>query len=388
MLERVTPSLDMNTSNAGKLVVHVVRQFTPSRGGLEDVVANLGRQLLDSGMRVRVVTCNTLFKEPGRILPEREEIDGIEVVRIPWSGTSRYPVAPSVFRHLADADLVHVHAIDFFYDALALGWLLHRKPMVVTTHGGFFHTQKYRRIKTVWFNTLTRLSASAYQTLITCSHSDQKLFSGLVGNKAQLLENGVNIHKFVDLAAREPSRRMLTIGRFSVNKRLDRLLDMMAALREIEAGWHLDIVGSPYDLSGEDLARDIAGRGLESHVGLHVGIDNDSIGSLMGRASFFASASEYEGFGLVAVEAMSAGLIPILHTNDAYRHLGREHPGIRMADFADPAAAARVTEAAYQSLLANPSERAAMIDGAGRHSWEQVAGQYYDVYRQILPDLA
>ncbi|MGO8586944.1 glycosyltransferase, partial [Rhizobium ruizarguesonis] len=76
----------------------------------------------------------------------REDIDGIEVVRIPWSGTSRYPLAPQVFRHLADADLVHVHAIYFFFDALAWGRLLHGRPMIVTTHGGLFHTRKYATI--------------------------------------------------------------------------------------------------------------------------------------------------------------------------------------------------------------------------------------------------
>ena len=119
------------------LVTHVVRQFLPNRGGLEDVVANLCRQLPALGYRTRVVTLDRLFVEPHRTLPAHETIDGIEIVRIPWKGSSRYPVAPQVFRHLSDADLVHVHAIDFFFDALALGRVLHRKPMIATTHGAF-----------------------------------------------------------------------------------------------------------------------------------------------------------------------------------------------------------------------------------------------------------
>src|ERR1700712_2218982 len=139
----------------GPLIVHVVRQFLPNKGGLEDVVANLCRQLLARNFRIRVVTCDSLFSDPDRKLPQREIIDGIEVVRIPWSGTSRYPVAPQVFRHVADADLVHVHAVDFFFDALAWGKALHHRPMIATTHGGFFHTKKYAAVKAVWFQTLT-----------------------------------------------------------------------------------------------------------------------------------------------------------------------------------------------------------------------------------------
>lgn len=387
MLERVDNSSVRTKGRSERLVVHVVRQFAPSVGGLEDVVANLGQQLLRRGLRVRIVTCDRLFKEPEKTLPHHDVIDGMEVVRIPWSGSSRYPIAPKVFRHLADADVVHVHAIDFFYDALAIGWLLHRKPMVVTTHGGFFHTQKYRQIKDIWFKTMTRASASAYRSVITCSQSDHALFSRIVGDKLELLENGVNVDKFTDLAAPEPRQRMLTIGRFSVNKRLDRLLDMMVALRRKAPGWHLDVVGQPSDQSADDLRREIAVRELGDSVSLHIGIDNHAIGALMREASFFASASEYEGFGLVAVEAMSAGLVPILHPNDAFRNLAARHSDIRLVDFSTPDAAADAVMTAHATLVGKPSLRSTMIAGAQSHSWDRMASRYYDVYRRILPEL-
>ena len=44
------------------LIVHVVRQFLPNRGGLEDVVANLARQTVRRGYRVRVVTRTDEFE--------------------------------------------------------------------------------------------------------------------------------------------------------------------------------------------------------------------------------------------------------------------------------------------------------------------------------------
>lgn len=365
------------------LIVHVVRQFLPNRGGLEDVVANLARQTVRRGYRVRVVTLDSLFTAPKDKLPLREDIDGIEVVRIPWSGTSRYPLAPQVFRHLADADLVHVHAIDFFFDALAWGRLLHGKPMIVTTHGGFFHTRKYATIKKIWFRTLTRASAMAYRRVVCCSASDLKQFSEIVPDSL-LIENGADIGKFADTASRRAKRRIVTIGRFSVNKRLDHLLDAMAMLKTRDPEWHLDIVGAESDLNRADVEGAIESRHLSGRVTLHVSPENDTIRRIIAEASILASASEYEGFGLVALEAMSAGLLPVLNANDAFATLAARHPVLMLADFTNPESAATAIEAAYEHLSRQPDAvRAELLDAARGYSWDIVAGRYIDLYRSL-----
>ncbi|MCW1413166.1 glycosyltransferase family 4 protein [Rhizobium sp. 1AS11] len=365
------------------LIVHVVRQFLPNRGGLEDVVANLARQTVRRGYRVRVVTLDSLFTAPEDKLPLREDIDGIEVVRIPWFGTSRYPLAPEVFRHLADADLVHVHAIDFFFDALAWGRLLHGKPMIVTTHGGFFHTQKYATIKKIWFRTLTRASAMAYRRVVCCSASDLKQFSEIAPDSL-LIENGADIGKFADTASRRARRRIVTIGRFSVNKRLDHLLDAMAMLKARDPEWHLDIVGAESDLNRADVEGAIESRHLSGRVTLHVSPENDTIRRIIAEASIFASASEYEGFGLVALEAMSAGLLPVLNANNAFATLAARHPVLMLADFTNPESAATAIEAAHQALSRQPDAvRAELLDAARGYSWDIVAGRYIDLYRSL-----
>ncbi|MDK4733392.1 glycosyltransferase family 4 protein [Rhizobium sp. CNPSo 3490] len=365
------------------LIVHVVRQFLPNRGGLEDVVANLSRQTLRRGYRVRVVTLNSLFTAPEDRLPSRENIDGIEVVRIPWSGSSRYPLAPQVFRHLGDADLVHVHAIDFFFDALAWGRMLHRKPMIVTTHGGFFHTRKYAAIKKIWFRTLTRASARAYRRVVCCSASDLKQFSEIVPDSV-LVENGADVGKFADTASRRARRRIVTIGRFSVNKRLDHLLDVIAVLKSRDPEWHLDIVGAESDLNRVDIEGEIESRDLTGRVTLHVSPDNETIRRIITAASLFASASEYEGFGLVALEAMSAGLLPVLNANDAFQTLADRHRVIRLADFTSPESAATAVESAYDSLAGRPDVlRSELLDAVRGYSWDIVAGRYIDLYRSL-----
>ncbi|WP_416798429.1 glycosyltransferase family 4 protein [Ciceribacter azotifigens] len=382
-----TTSASVPRSGHAPLIVQVVRQYAPGRGGLEDVVGNLSRLLLARGYRVRVVTCNSLFTDRERLLPASEVIDGVEVVRIPWSGSTRYPVAPRVLRHIRDADLVHVHAVDFFFDFLAVTRPFHGRPMVTTTHGGFFHTKKYAAIKRLWFRSLTRLSCLAYRAVVCCSRSDLDLFDTIAAGRTVLVENGVDTGKFAGLAASLPARRMITIGRFSVNKRLERLLDVTVRLVEKNPRWHLDIVGSPSDLTEADLRREIAARGLMEHVGVHVAVPNETVRRLISDASIFVSASDYEGFGLVAVEAMSAGLLPVLNSNDAYRSLAGQHSIVRLTDFEDATRAAEAVEAAFAGLASDPEMmRRALMEVASGYSWDTVVDQYIAVYRAALAE--
>ncbi|MGV3551484.1 glycosyltransferase family 4 protein [Rhizobium sp.] len=366
------------------VIVHVVRQFLPNRGGLEDVVCNIARHGLDAGYRVRVVTLNSLFSDRDRLLPERETIDGIEIVRIPWRGSTRYPVAPSVLKHIGDADLVHVHAIDFFFDFLALTKLAHRKTMIVTTHGGFFHTQKFAALKKIWFQTLTRFSASRYRSVVGCSQSDLDTFARIAPRRTVMIENGSDTAKFAGASSPSPRKRIVTIGRFSVNKRLERLIDTLAELCKRDPAWHLDIVGVPSDLSVSDLEMLIADRGLSGHAMLRVGLDNGEIRKYLGRASIFASASEYEGFGLVAIEAMSAGLVPVLENNTAYRILAGRHDDIRLSDFTRPDVAASAIEAAYHSLSDDAALRERLMETAAGYSWSAAAERYLRLYKDAL----
>lgn len=368
----------------GARIVQVVRQYAPSRGGLEDVVSNLSRSLAARGFGVRVVTLDRLFRAPEDVLPLHEMIDGVEVVRIPWRGSSRYPLAPAVLRHIADAELVHVHGIDFFYDALAWTRPFHGKPLIATTHGGFFHTKKYAAIKKLWFQTATRASALAYDALVCCSQSDHHMFAPIAGHRARLIENGVDVDKFAGLGSAVPVRRMVTIGRFSVNKRLDRLIDTMAMLKRLSPGWQLDIIGSPSDQTEADLRAAIAARDLNDVVHLHVGVSNGVVREVLSCASLFVSASEYEGFGLVAVEAMSAGLLPVLHCNDAYQALAGRHPGVTLTDFAQADAAAQAIETAYQGLADAPTLRADMMKAASQHGWADVCDRHVALYRDVL----
>ena len=362
-------------------ILHVVRQFLPNRGGLEDFVANLAREQVRLGHAVRVLTLDRLFPEPDRRLAPRERIDGIDVERLPFRGSSRYPLAPGFLGRLRDADIVHVHAVDFFFDALALTKVAHRKPLVATTHGGFFHTGAHARLKRLWFQGPTRLSARAYGAIVGCGASDACQFDAIVPAGVAVIENGVDLDKFAHAASPTPRRALLALCRFSHNKRLDRLIATMRVLHADAAGWRLAIAGVPSDLSVADVSSRIAEAGLSEAVSVHAGLDAAGVRALIGQSSLFASASEYEGFGIALIEAMSAGLAPVVHPNASFADLAARHPGIALGDFADPRAAAQAVREAYAALAARgrPPEW-----DLSRYAWTSVAGRYLDTYARVI----
>jgi alpha-1,3-mannosyltransferase len=362
-------------------IVHIVRQFWPSRGGLEEFVHRLACAQVGAGAEVRVVTLDRLFTEPNTRLPESEFLDGIEIRRISFVGSTRYPIAPMALAHIGDADVVHVHAVDFFFDYAALASMVSRRPFVATTHGGFFHTSAHSTLKRIWFALVTRFTARRYRTVIACSESDHRLFETISPDNLSLIENGVDIDKFADASSRMPRKSLITIGRFSLNKRLDRLLDAMRALVEQDPQWRLDIVGFESDWSLERLREEIAKRSLQAHVEVHVGLDSDSVAKVIGRCSLFVSASEYEGFGIALIEALSAGLSPVVHANEAYRAFSSRCSLVHIADFGDPAASACSIRSCFAELEGSGALRDAAIGVAREFAWPRVAEAYFEVYR-------
>ena len=158
-------------------ILHVVRQFYPMVGGLENYVLHLVREQSRQGFDISVLTLNRNYLTGEKLMPRETMKNSIEVIRIPYWGSKKYPLAFKVLKHIREFDLIHVHGVDFFADFLALTSRLHRKKMVLTTHGGFFHTPWASGLKKVYFKTITRQTLKAFSRIIACSKNYQQIFS-------------------------------------------------------------------------------------------------------------------------------------------------------------------------------------------------------------------
>lgn len=366
-------------------ITHFTRQFHPATGGLENFVLALATNQRALGHEVEVVTIDRVFTRLDEPLPAEDEIDGVRIIRVPHWGSRRYPIATAVRQYGRDSDVRHVHAIDFLYDYLGLDNLVGRQPLVVTTHGGFFHTRKYYYLKKIWFATLSRLSALGYDRIIACSPNDYRLFESVAGRRLQQIDNGVDVEKFADAGSRTPRKSIAVIGRFGKNKRLDRVLATMKALTDRDPEWRLEICGVDYDMTRAELQGRIDALGIAGSTTIHYGKTNAEIRDLLGDVSLYVSASEYEGFALAAAEGMTAGLLPVLQADNlVFRDFAERHPFPVMTDFERPEIAAAALIAAHQRLLADPEAvRAEAQRIAGGYAWPLVAARYVAAYEEV-----
>lgn len=364
-------------------VVHVVRQFHPSIGGMEEVVLNIARHQLEvCGHQAEVVTLNRVFRDDEVVLPQRDEHQGIVVRRLPYAGSSRYPLCPSVIGAIRDADLVHVHGVDFFFDYLAATRPLHGRPLIASTHGGFFHTAFASRLKRLWFRSITRTSARAYRRVIATSDNDGEIFSEVVAApRLRVIENGVDVDKFAGAGSEEPGKTLVYFGRWSVNKGLVETLDLFARLVAVDPEWRLIIAGREYDLSLSDLQCAIGLRGLMDHVELVASPSQQALRALLGRAQYFVCLSRHEGFGIAPIEAMSAGLVPVLSAIPPFAKL---HADSSIGVLVDGEAVAGLRALADVSPAVFRTRRQRAMNYAARYHWRHAADQYVGEYEALL----
>jgi glycosyltransferase involved in cell wall biosynthesis len=148
-----------------------------------------------------------------------------------------------------------------------------------------------------------------------------------------------------------------------------RQLELVQAFRQLgAAGWSLHLVGGCDRLGEAYLAevREVA-RGLD--VELHVNASGAQVRALYGRASLFwhatglgedeeAHPERFEHFGITTVEAMSAGVVPVVIAKAGQLELFEPDTAGLLWNTID-----ELVEHSRQ-LIAEPERRAAMADAA------------------------
>lgn len=373
-------------------VTHIVRQYLPSIGGMEEVVRNIALHQLRTGKQgVRIITLDRLFRhtqqqEVAPRLPAREIIEGIEVIRLPYHGSSRYPLCPSILRELGDSDVIHVHGVDFFYDFLAATQWLHKRPLLLSTHGGFFHTSFASRAKRWYFNTITRLSARAYQQVVATSANDGDLFRQIMNNdKLHVIENGVDVAKYATQGAASLQPTLMYFGRWSANKGLPEALNLFAQLHQQAPEWRLIIAGREYDHTRAELLAQAESLGIAAQVELIANPSDEEIRQAIHKSSYFLCLSRHEGFGIAPIEAMSAGLTPVLSDIPPFsRLLEQAHQGLLRTEGMEHSTLINQLIALHQEGdIAYQTRRTAVMDFAQQYAWPAVADRYLAIYEKL-----
>ena len=365
-------------------ILQLTRQFLPAQGGMESVVEGLSVALQRQGHTVQVATLRLLFGT-GAHAPAESVEAGLPVHRMRHWGPRRYPVALSALQAIRGYDLVHIHAIDFFVDYLSLLRMLHRIPLVVSTHGGFFHTDRAASFKKMYFQNVTRRSLRGVGAVVCVSQHDREMFSTIVPpHRIRMIENGANLDRFWSLEKKVEPGLLVGVARLADNKRIHKVLEAMSLLRRRHPQLRLEWVGADFGGLREGLERRVAELGLRGRVIFHGAASDDALRSLLERAHMFVSASSYEGFGLSTIEAMSAGTVVVVTRVGAHPDVVNDGVSGVLVEKDASGLSSRIESV----LLMKPEQLAGMgraaREATKRFSWNQVAPRYEQLYREVL----
>jgi alpha-1,3-mannosyltransferase len=356
-------------------VLHVAPSFWPNIGGVEKYILEMSRESRAAGMVPRVLT---LRDRPG--MSRSEEVDGIGVARVPFLDLRYYKPAVLPLALLRWPDVIHVHNVGAMTDFVAATRGLHRRPIVLSTHGGIFHTTARSSLKKAYFGLLQPKVLRAVDRVLADSGGDLELFEPL-GRPITLFEPGVDLSRFASGAEERDPGCFLYVGRLSRNKRLDRLLRAFGGLAARGVRFRLRIVGPDWDaLEGELRAlADVLGIGGKvSFVGA---VSEEQLLEEYHRATVFVSASEYEGFGISLVEAMAAGCVPVVEANDSFSRIVSDRKDGFLTSFDRPDEAAALLQRALTGSGGQMAEAAR--HAATRYAWPAKIEALRRVYQAV-----
>ncbi len=366
-------------------ILQVTNHFYPCIGGVESVILNLSKGLAAKGHSVDVVCLNKCAYSKEE-LPKKAKLERINIFRIPSFDLIYYKIAQSVFGFIKDYDLIHVHGIGFFSDFLILTKIIHKKPVIISTHGGIFHTEKISLLKKFYFYVIQKALLRFADSVVAVSKSDRQLFSKIC-KKVLLIENGIELKKFSVLGKKKEKNTFLFVGRISKNKRIDLLISIFADVIKKMPSARLYVVGEDWEGMMPKLKELSNNLGLKKNVFFKGKASDKELLKYYDRCQFFVSASQYEGFGISAIEAMAAGCIPILNRIKAFENMVKNGQNGFLTDFTNRAESSKKI---LDLMNLNELEKNKIIlntkNSSKRFSWSKKVAEYSAEFEKIVSE--
>ena len=377
----------------------VTHTFLPHIGGIERVVYEQNKRLLQNNFEPMVIT--------NRIdTPKSYVVDGIKVecyeslntgfrLGIPYS----IPTVTSLetfLKAVKSSEIVHAHGHPYLTSLIAAKLAKrYSKPFVLTQHNTFI---EYDSI----FDSVERLNdlAVGKETLkeadkiITVSNAtkDYVLSLGAKPEKIKVLHNGVDLVHFRPLTGkREEMRRklgisqnsivVLTVRRLVYKNGIDTLIESAnIAVRKNPKITFL-VVGKGPDLNNVQMR--IRQLGIENNFRLTGFVKDEDLPFYYNAADFFVLPSKSgEGLPLVALEAMACGL-PVIATNvGGISEILMEDYGKLVPSNQPELLAKAILEFSNIDLSSRKLEIRAVMEE--KYSWDKNVETLVEIYEELI----
>lgn len=288
----------------------ITRTIPPyGHGGIQTHVAELSAALAREGVDVH------LF-----VMGEGLELDGVRIHPVkatPFPGISlglywtyTFNCAREVAGH--ELDVIHGHSMYSF------GYSMRRDriPYVATIHGTQLNELRHGLSSSLNMNHAITDTFTTYMEMYTTRVADRLIAVsdenkrdivsqyGTDPAKVEVVPNGIVPERFKVSDCSSPT--VISVGRLHERKRVDLLIDAFAEVVKRIPGARLKIVGTG-SMEGK-LRAQVRRLGLEDSVEMTGFVPDGDLPGHYRSASVFALPSAYEGFGIVLIEAMAAGL--------------------------------------------------------------------------------
>lgn len=327
-------------------------------------------------MRIALVIYGSLDTVSGGYLYDRKLVehlrasgDMVEIVSIPWRGYSRH-LLDNASRALA-MRLAALNVDLLLQDELnhpSLVWHNLRRPRRAPVISIVHHlraSEQHPAPAAVFYRQVERAYLRGVDGFVFNSQTTRATVEALIGPVARAVvatPAGDRFPRAMPAQQVGPvgPLRLLFVGNVTPRKGLHTLL---AAL---PSGCELDVAGSLTVDSA--YARALQARPARSPVRWHGRVSDDALADLFGRTQALVVPSQYEGYGIVYLEAMAFGVPVIASTAGAAREIVTDGVDGLLVPPEDPARLAAAID-----TLRDPARRARMRMAA-RARFEQLPG--------------
>ncbi len=379
-------------------VVHVTLRFD-APGGVETNVREVTRRLVRTGVDAQVFASD-LYDEARweRRTGYPPIVDGVPVRRFPvrkrlLPGLT-LPMMPGLIDGLSasGADLFHAHSHRYGHVLQTSAVAKKREiPLIVSTH---YHPADLR--ESDWKRGLLRLQdvgfgMTAYRTaraLVVETQVEARLIREFApGDRVHVIPPGVDLEPWKETEVGDvpelPPRYFLFAGRIAPNKGLPFLLDAFARLSPSDR-IPLYLMGRDWGMRAQ-LESQSAQLRISSDVRfLEVPADPRMYRAIYRRATAFVLPSEWEAFGLVALDAMAAHTPVIATARGGLPEVLREGRAGRLVPYGNVnELASALTEASRGSPQVK--ERVSLASSVVQeYSWDRCVESHRTLYETLL----
>lgn len=253
--------------------------------------------------------------------------------------------------------------------------VVQRIPTVLVIHDVSFlaHPEWFGRREGLRRRLLVRLSARRARRILTVSEFSRDEIVGRLGiaaERVRVIRHGLPAPRAVAGVKREPL--VLYVGSLFNRRHIPELIAGFARVAARDPLVRLMLVGRNRTHPTQDPQALATAEGVGDRVLVRDWIDDEALADAYGRASAFAFLSEYEGFGFTPLEALAAGVPPVVLDTPVAREIYGD-ASIRIPS-PEPAA---IAAALGEALTPASAARRAVLEAApgvlARYSWTAAA---------------